>query len=267
MRSHTSIFILFASVSPSLTRSPSLRLPSQVYDANTVKYRTNVWQKKSPVHHFIYRFSIFFASHSQKDWGKHARFVEYILVHDADQDDPELKLQDDEKWVLQGLMAIRGSRNGVFFINAIAMCIWRVRAVRYLEECERLKKSDNDGGFTRRYLIECGREDVYVADLHTRALVCLTFFYPFMAAIHHVDDIYTELPDIDQAFYQALVDTGDDVSTFLQAATALGASDDAMAILPAEYNRVKEATKKALRLICKQIAVICWSQTRLACSP
>ena len=39
------------------------------------------------------------------------------------QDKPE------ERWVLEGLMAIRGSRNGVFFADAIAIIIWRVRAM------------------------------------------------------------------------------------------------------------------------------------------
>ena len=78
-----------------------------------------------PVMHVIYRFSIYFAPQSSKDWGKGHRFIEFVLARK--------KLKPNEKWVLEGLMAIRGSRNGVFWANAIAIVLWRERAIEYLK--------------------------------------------------------------------------------------------------------------------------------------
>ena len=65
--------------------------------------------------HFIYRFCIYFAPHSTKDWAKGHKFIEWVLASD--------ELQPGERWVLEGLMAIRGSRNGVFWADAIAVII------------------------------------------------------------------------------------------------------------------------------------------------
>ena len=91
------------------------------------QFRTGVWLMDKPVMHFIYRFCIFFAPQSSKDWAKGHRFIEYILASGG--------LQPGERWVLEGLMAIRGSRNGVFWANAVAIVIWRERAIAFLEVC------------------------------------------------------------------------------------------------------------------------------------
>jgi hypothetical protein len=190
----------------------------KLYHENKEKYHTNVYQKKSPVAHFILRITHFFARCSPKHWGKFVGFAEFILVFDAEQHkladeddpeleveaDPELKLDDGERWVLQGLMAIRGSRNGVFFINPVALCIWWSRAFKYLTYLDKLAKARGDkvGGFTRRYLIECMGEPAIKAEVHARAFVCLTFFYPFMSHVHHVEDVAEDLPTLDQATYK-----------------------------------------------------------------
>ena len=75
--------------------------------------------RDNPVNHFINRWVIYFAPHSQKDWASGQRFIEWVLAHEL--------LEEGERWVLEGCMAIRGSRNGVFFADAIAILIWRQR--------------------------------------------------------------------------------------------------------------------------------------------
>jgi len=89
------------------------------------QFRTGVWLMDKPVMHFIYRFCIYFAPQSLKDWAKGHRFIEHVLATGG--------LQPGERWVLEGLSAIRGSRNGVFFANAVAIVIWRERAKAFLK--------------------------------------------------------------------------------------------------------------------------------------
>ena len=120
------------------------------YSAETKKFRTGVWLMDKPVMHFIYRFCIYFAPQSSKDWAKGHRFIEWVLAQTG-----ELALQKSERWVLEGLMAIRGSRNGVFWANAIAIVIWRKRAIAFLQHEQSLAeaKKEKAGGCTRRYLL------------------------------------------------------------------------------------------------------------------
>jgi hypothetical protein len=106
--------------------------------------------------------AIYFAPHSQKDWAvlppsvpsrtcllylrlpnvlslrcslrqSGHRFIEYVLAHD--------KLEKHERWVMEGLQAIRGSRNGVFFADAIAILIWRKRGMEFLQRQEDLAQA------------------------------------------------------------------------------------------------------------------------------
>ena len=44
--------------------------PNKDYHEKKEKYHTKIWLKRAPLNHFIYRFAIFFATHSQKDWAK-----------------------------------------------------------------------------------------------------------------------------------------------------------------------------------------------------
>ena len=120
------------------------------YSAETKKFRTGVWLMDKPVMHFIYRFCIYFAPQSSKDWAKGHRFIEWVMAQQG-----ALALQQSEQWVLDGLMAIRGSRNGVFWANAIPIVIWRTRAIAFLRNEQSLAEAKNEkaGGCTRRYLL------------------------------------------------------------------------------------------------------------------
>ena len=86
---------------------------------------TSVYLFKSPLNHFIYRFCVYFAPASSKDWAKGHRFIEWVLAKG--------KLTAGERWALEGLMAIRGSRNGVFLANAVAIALWGERALEFLQ--------------------------------------------------------------------------------------------------------------------------------------
>ena len=52
----------------------------KTYSAETKKFRTGVWLMDKPVMHFIYRFCIYFAPQSSKDWAKGHRFIEWVMA-------------------------------------------------------------------------------------------------------------------------------------------------------------------------------------------
>ena len=143
-------------------------------------------------------------------------------------------LQGSERYVLEGLMAIRGSRNGVFWANAIAIVIWRDRACRWLSSslpctrthvcthvctgththvhmhllvCRFLEhkkalaaaKREKEGGLTRDYLLAMLSEPAIISCLHSMALLYLEFYLPFMSALTHLNDATDELADLGQA--------------------------------------------------------------------
>jgi hypothetical protein len=177
-----------------------------------------------------------------QDWAKGKRFIEYILAWDEAQTDPELKLQDGERWILEGLMAIRGSRNGVFWANPVAMIIWLPRArafLRHQQEQAELNK-EKEGGNTRRYLLAMSESGAVVVALHANAIVHLTVVMPWWSAIGHVEDLADDLPKLDQTVYEALVDAGNDVILILGSS-----ADDDSGLFPSEYDKV---SKKHLRL-------------------
>lgn len=84
------------------------------------------------------------------------------------------KLQANERWIFEGLMAIRGQRNGVFFADAIAILVWLDRGIEYLQRQEDLAGQAAGGG-TRRQLLAMAREPAIVAvsstsNLHPQCL-------------------------------------------------------------------------------------------------
>ena len=211
------------------------------YGPGKKKARTeNVWLYSDPINNFIYRWVIFFAPNSQKDWASGHRFIEYVLAHE--------KLEEDERWVMEGLMAIRGSRNGVFYADAIAIALWLERGVEYLERLEELAvaRGDRIGGATRRQLLEMARDPVVKAALHSMALMYLELYLPFMSAVTHVEDVAEELPVIDQAFYKALEDA--DVTALLE-----GGDGDGEALVPPQYDRVQQSTRDKRAVILSRI--------------
>ena len=203
----------------------------KAYSAATKKARTtSVWLLESPVNHFIYRFVIYFAPQSQKDWASGHRFIEHVLANE--------ELTEEETWVFEGLLAIRGSRNGVFYADAIAIVLWLKRAQAFLERQEELAKARGDrvGGATRRYLLGMAKQPAVVAMLHAMALCYLELYLPFMSAITHVADVAEDLPKLDQAVYKALEDVnpGDLLDN---------ADVDGESLLPPEYDRIKQSTR------------------------
>ena len=181
-----------------------------------------------PVWHLIYRFCIYFAPQSTKDWAMGHRFIEWVQplggaacrleCHPPPSLCPPWcslpiqvlesgKLYDGERWVLEGLMAIRGSRNGVFWADAIAIVIWRLRAIEFLQQQQKLAeaKKEKEGGATRRYLLAMLQEPWVIACLHAMALAYLQLYLPVMSQITHVDDVADELSQLDQAIYSRLV--------------------------------------------------------------
>ena len=103
-------------------------------------------------------------------------------------------------------MAIRGSRNGVFFADAIAILLWRERGIEFLKRQEALAKArkERSGGSRRRYLLFMAQQDEVVAMLHAMALCYLELYLPFVSAIKHVEDIAVDLPILDQTVFNAL---------------------------------------------------------------
>ena len=110
------------------------------------------------------------------------------------------QLKQGERWVLEGLMAIRGSRNGVFWANAVAIVLWRERTLEFMRHEVALAeaKGEREGGLTRSYLIAMCEEKEVIACLHAMALLYLQLYLPFMGAITHVDDVADDLPILDQ---------------------------------------------------------------------
>lgn len=159
--------------------------------------------------HFIYRFCVYFAPQSSKDWAKGQKFIEWVVSQE--------KMEEGERWVLDGLMAIRGSRNGVFWADAIAMICWWQRATEFLqhEKAVAAAKKEREGGRTREYLLAMMSHDVVKACLHAMALLYLEFYVPFMANITHLADAADGLVDLDQTVLTALVDASCDVSSLL----------------------------------------------------
>jgi hypothetical protein len=203
----------------------------KTYSAETKKFRTGVWLMDKPVMHGIYRFCIYLAPQSSKDWAKGKRFIEYVIEKG--------ELKSCERWVLEGLMAIRGSRNGVFWANAVAMVIWRERAIAFLKHEQALAdaKNEKEGGCTRRYLLAWLQEDEVVACLHAMALLYLQLYLPFMSSITHVEDVADELSALDQSVYTSLVAASDET-----------ASDELVSgacarLLRPQYDRVKAKTR------------------------
>jgi hypothetical protein len=217
----------------------------KAYAPGSKKARTeNVWLFKAPINNFIYRWVIYFAPHSQKDWASGHRFIEYVLAHD--------KLEEGERWVLEGLMAIRGSRNGVFFADAIAIVFWLDRGIEFLQRQEDLaiQRGDRDGGATRRQLLAMAKDPVVRAALHAMALMYLELYLPFMSAITHVDNVAEDLPLLDQAFYSAL-ESAD------PAELLTGGDGDGEALMAPEYDRIKSSTRDKRNAILARIRGLC----------
>ena len=209
----------------------------KAYDASKMKARTvNVFLSSKPVNHFIYRWCIYFAPNSQKDWAKGHRFIEWVLAHN--------KLDEGERWIFEGLAAIRGSRNGVFWANAVAICLWLRRGIEFLERQEEVEKARKakDGGATRRYLIEMGKEGPVIAQLHAMGILYLSLYLPFMSAVTHIEDVADELSKLDQATYRALSAAADE--EYIEELMGRADTDDLPGILPTEYDRVKKATRR-----------------------
>ena len=105
-------------------------------------------------------------------------------------------------------MAIRGSRNGVFFADAIAILFWLDRGIEFLERQEDLAeaKGKRDGGATRRLLLAMAREPAIISGLYAYSITYLELYLPFMSAITHIEDVADDLPALDQMVFNALED-------------------------------------------------------------
>jgi hypothetical protein len=74
------------------------------------KARDKIFSAKSPINHFILRLTVYLCPSSNKAWQRGGKFMEWCIANKM--------LFPGELYVLQGLMAIRGSRNGVFWVRA-----------------------------------------------------------------------------------------------------------------------------------------------------
>lgn len=122
----------------------------KVYDADKEKYHTNIWMMRSPLNNYIYRFQAFFAEMSIKHWAKGKSFIEIMLACDDAQDDPILKLSDGERWVLEGMMRIVGSKNGAWRSFHYPLHTLRLTRHRGGMHCARVNAASCDGGWGAR---------------------------------------------------------------------------------------------------------------------
>ena len=191
---------------------------------------------------------MYFAPQSSKDWTKGHRFIEWVAAATGSANG----LQVGERWVLGGLSAIRGSRNGVFWSNAIAIVIWRERAIAFLQHEQKLAdaKNEKEGGLTRRYLLAMLQEPEVIACLHAMALTYLLLYLPFMSAVTHVNDVADELSALDQSVYASLSGASDEV----EAGELIDGRRDRL--LLARYDRVQLTTLNQRKTIRTLIAAL-----------
>ena len=226
---------------PRLNELAALQSGDKAYSRDKQKFHTGVWLFDSPISHAIYRYSIYFAPCSTKDWAHGKDFIGWVLASG--------ELQPGESWVHEGLMAIRGSRNGIFWANAVAMAIWRQRAIKYLQHVGAVAAAnkDKDGGKTAAYLLAVLKEPVYEASLLAMATLYLHLYLPFMAAVTHVADAGDELTQLDQDVYLTLKHAADANADDLDEPDESG-----RCLFPVRYDRVCPRTRR-LRLVVQQL--------------
>ena len=226
---------------PRLNELAALQSGDKAYSKDKQKFHTGVWLFDSPICHAIYRYSIYFAPCSAKDWAHGKDFIGWVLASG--------ELQPGESWVHEGLMAIRGSRNGIFWANAVAMAIWRQRAIKYLQHVGAVAAAnkDKDGGKTAAYLLAVLEEPVYEASLLAMATLYLHLYLPFMAAVTHVADAGDELTQLDQDVYLTLKHAAD-----ADAADLDEPDESGRCLFPVRYDRVCPRTRR-LRLVVQQL--------------
>jgi len=192
-----------------LNMAAAVLTATQIGDTFSEVFHTGTWLMKDPITHFIFKVSQFFAPSQNDDLQNGNLFVQWCLAN--------LEVRPWERWVLEGMMRICGSRNGVFWANSVAIFLFWGRLHAFLVHRQEVQQatSGNSGGKLRDYLIQRFSCSVTYTVVGVLAMAWLTIYLPMIDRITHVEHV-KELGPVDQHLVKELLGIAEDPREFLE---------------------------------------------------